>query len=177
MKRKVLLELLLLALLVVVSGSAFGKGNGCSPQGSWFGFHDWPGGDGLIYFISQVTGKDESHGNTLIDSPGFDLTLGGMFSSAVNSTNARGVWERLGEHTFAHTAILFAVDADGYALYTAKLSNVGTIEDDCNVKHITNGTYEFYWPWQNPFDPTADPFYGPIPARDHDAYRMHVELP
>ena len=176
MKLKVLLGLLLLALSAVASGSAQGKGNDCSSQGTWFGFHDWPDGDGLIYFISQVTGKDESHGNTLIDYPGFDVTLGGLFLNAVDNTKAWGVWERIGKQTFANTSILIAVDADGNALYTLKLSNRGTFTDDCNVKHITNGTFEFYWPWQNPFDPTADPFHGPIPARDHDAYRMHVEL-
>jgi len=175
MKLKVLLGIVLLAVSAAASGSAHGKG--CSPQGTWFGFHDWLGGDGLIYFISQVTGKDQSHGETLVDSPGFDLTLGGMFSNAVNVSKARGVWERIGEQTFAQTSILFAVDADGNALYTGKLSSIGTFEDDCDVKRIKNGAYDFYWPWQNPFDPTADPFLGPIPARDHDAYRMHVELP
>ena len=178
MKLKALLGVLLLTLSAVVGGSAFGKNDGgCSSQGSWYGFHDWPGGDGLIFFTSQVTGKDESHGITMIDYPGFDATLGGLFTAAVGNTDARGVWKRIGEHTFAQTSILFAVDADGNALYTAKLSNVGTFADDCNVKHISNGTFEFYWPWDNPFDPAVEPFHGPVPARDHDAYRMHVELP
>jgi hypothetical protein len=176
MKRKVLLELLLLALLVMLGGSAYGKG-GCSLQGSWILFHDWPGGDGLMYSIAQITGKDESHGTTVIDNPGFDATLGGMFTTAVRSTDGRGVWKRMDGYTFAHTAVLLAVDADGNGLYIAKLSNVDNLADDCNVSHVTDGTFNFYWPWQNPFDPTAEPFYGPVPARDHDMYRIHVEEP
>ena len=178
MKLKILLGVVMLALSAVASGSAFGKNeDGCSLQGSWFGFHDWPGGDGLVYFISQVTGKNESHGNTIIDYPGFDLTLTGMFPTAVSGSKARGVWERIDGYTFAHTAVVFAVDAGGNALYIMKLSNVANLVDDCNVDHITDGRMEFYWPWDNPFDPEVDPFYGPIPARDHDAYRMHVESP
>lgn len=176
MKLRVLLGILLLALSAVVGGSAFGKsGEGCSLQGSWIGFHDWPGGDGLMYFIAQVTGKDESHGTTIIDYPGFDATLGGMFSNAVGTTDARGVWERMDGFTFAHTAVVLAVDADGNGLYIAKLSNLDNLADDCTVSHITDGKMAFYWPWDNPFDPTVDPFFGPIPARDHDMYRMHVE--
>jgi len=176
MKRKAPLELLLLVLLVVVSGSAFGK-SGCSLQGSWIGFQDWPGGDGNMFFIAQIAGKDESHGTTIVDTPGFDATLGGMFTTAVGNTDARGVWKRIDGYTFAHTAVLLAVDAGGNGLYIAKLSNVDNLADDCNVSHITDGTYNFYWPWQNPFDPTADPFFGPVPARDHDMYRMYVEQP
>jgi hypothetical protein len=173
-KLKVLLEMLLLVLVVVVSGSAYGR-DGCSLQGSWIGFHDWPDGDELVYFIAQITGKDESHGNTIIDFPGFDATLGRMFPTAVGNSDSRGIWERIDGNTFAHTAVSFAVDADGNGLYIMKLSNVDNLADDCNVSHVTDGTLEFYWPWDNPFDPTADPFYGPIPARDHDMYRMHVE--
>lgn len=176
MKLKVLLRALLLALLAVVSGNIYGK-DGCSLQGSWIGFHDWPGGDELVYFIAQITGKDESHGNTLIDYPGFDATLGGMFPTAVGNTDARGVWERIGGNTFAHTAVLFAVDAGGDALFILKLSNVDNLVNDCNLSHITDGKMELYWPWDNPFDPAVDPFFGPIPAGDHDMYRMHIEQP
>ena len=117
-----------------------------------------------MFFISQVMGKSESHGNSIIDPPGFDFTLSGMFPAAVSASNARGVWERIGGNTFAHTAVLFAVDAGGDALFILKLSNVDNLVNDCNLSHITDGKMELYWPWDNPFDPAVDPFFGPIPA-------------
>jgi hypothetical protein len=145
------------------------KPQGCKVLGSWMGYDNV----GDANWISMVMGQSSSKGTYILEAPGFDATLGGLYQDAVMGGTLRGVWKRTGPNTFAVTLIGLAVDSGGNTLYISKLSATDTfLAEDCNSMWI-EGTLELFLPNQNPFD--EEPFIGPFPLDPHWGYRMSVD--
>lgn len=136
---------------------------GCSFQGSWFGYTPAGNAEWLI----TVQGQSSSGTNNLEDTT-VDPTLGGMYPNAVRTTTLRGTWERTGSNTFRYSMVGFAVDKNGATVWIAKLSGTNKLINDCNKEYITS-TLEVFLPNQNPF---VDEAQLVIPLGDHYGYRM-----
>lgn len=158
-------------LFILGSAGAFAaKQEGCQFQGSWIGYNE-----SGAYWVSTADGQSSSSGTYKLESPGFDATLGGMFSTASGGSVFRGMWERIDDHTFGVTVVGLVVDNLGNTLYIIKLSGIDTLSMDCASMSI-HSTIEFFFGNEDPFDPTATPFYTAY-SPPHLGYRMRVDPP
>jgi len=140
---------------------------GCSQQGSWFGYD----ADGLASWVDTIQGQSQLSGTVVLESVSFDLTLGGTFPTAARSTTARGTWKRTGPYTFSNSMIAFVVDENKTPVYIAKFIGTATLIDDCNTSYIED-TFEVFLPTQNPF---VDKAQFEIILPGHYGYRMTMD--
>jgi len=146
------------------------QGGQCQLQGSWMGYD----AAGKAYFVATHSGTTSKSGTSMLEVPGFDLTLGGMFSTATKVSVVRGVWEKTGNRTFGWTGVGLIVDSDGNTLYLLKVAAVNTFDSDCDTVLIVSNTTEMFMPFENPFEDT--PFYIHY-GNPHTAMRMKVDPP
>ena len=121
--------------------------NGCTLQGSWMG-------TGSIKLLTTYNGLSASSGTIIEELPGFDMTLGGLFPTAVQGTTLRGTWQRTGGNTFVYTQVGYGLDAAGNIVWIGKNSGNKTLSDDCDVMTIESNL-EVFLPEVNPFDGVA----------------------
>lgn len=146
------------------------KPEACQFQGSWIGYNE-----SGANWVSTADGQSSSAGTYRLESPGYDVTLGGMFSTATGRSVVRGMWERIDDYTFGVTVVGLVVDNLGNTLYILKLSGIDTLSMDCESMSVES-TIEFFFGNQDPFDPAATPFYT-LSSPPHMGYRMRVDLP
>jgi hypothetical protein len=160
-----------LVLIGLISFPAIGIAaratQGCSAQGSWFGYS----AAGLGEWMATIQGQSQASGTVILESLSFDLTLGGIYPTAVRSTAERGTWESSGPNTFRSAMIAFAVDDNGTTVYIGKIGGTSTFVGDCNTIYIED-TLAVFLPTQNPF---ADEPLFTIPLQGHYGYRMRID--
>jgi hypothetical protein len=123
----------------------------CSPIGTWLQVN--PDTHVLAGFLSTTEGKSSDGGTLTIENPGFGITLGGLFPTAVKGSTDRGAWKRTGGKTMEFSVIGTAVDSDSAIVWIRKISGTATILDDCKTERIT-AVMEVYLPTDNPFEGT-----------------------
>jgi len=150
------LRLGFLALLLACFGAsgvatAAGAGKNCSALGTWVNVY--PDTHVLAGWLATADGQSSDEGTMTLESPGFDMTLYGMFPTAVGGTGDRGVWKRSGRNTFKYSFIGTAVDSSGAIVWIRKISGTITMIDDCQTEKIT-AVMAVYGPTDNPFEGT-----------------------
>jgi len=166
MKHRVFLLALALACPLV----AYGNGS-CQYIGSWFGYD----ADENVGWTSQAVGPNASRGTMLLETPGFDITFGGMFDVVNVTGNLKGAWERTGGNTFSYASMGFATDAQGDAIWAVRLTGDLMVVGDCDELEVINTWMSLYI-----MDPETDPVpvwernpdLGPIPFAPHKGYRI-----
>jgi hypothetical protein len=133
---------------VATAGEA---GKDCSPLGTWLQVN--PGTHVLAGFLSTSDGQSSDAGTISLESPGFDMTLYGLFPEAVGGTGDRGVWKRIGGKTFKYSLMGTAVDSSGAIVWIRKINGTITVSDDCKTEKIT-AVMAVYGPTDDPFEGT-----------------------
>ena len=165
--RYALVGILLLGFTIPGTALAGDGGKGCSNLGTWFGVaptypppppgtpldppSEWP----VMYLAGYsvtVAGKSNNEGTNLFEYPNFDATLGGNFP-AERIGSMRGNWKRTGGNTFDYTFMGFGYNADGTAVYIAKVSGQVELILDCQYQKTTS-VMEVFMPYMNPFHDT-----------------------
>jgi len=169
--RKNMIASLILACLAFALGPAvvLAKTESCLFQGSWYGTNA-----SGIYWMSMAHGQSASSGTYVLQTIGFDVTLGGIWPTAVSATPLRGSWERVDDRTFAVTVIGFVLDADEKPVWIAKMSGYDTLTGDCNTMLIGGGLgLQVFAATSNPFE--DEPLFI-IPLQPHQGYRMNAAV-
>lgn len=161
----------LLTAALALPPNAFGDA-GCPYIGSWFGYS----ADEDISWVSQAVGPNHSGGTLLLELPGFDITFDGAFD-VIDASDLKGAWERTGGNTFRYGTMTFATNADGEAVYAARLTGDLEVIGDCDVLHVTNTWMSIYILGLGPEDDPVpiwdrDPDIGPVPFAPHYGYRI-----
>ena len=168
MKRLILLLVMLLASPLAVAGKD------CGYIGSWLGYD----ANGELYWTSQIAGMNSSRGTIMLEVPGFDMSLGGMFDVDNYTTTIKGAWVRTGGHTYSTNGYAIATNADGDAVLVLQLACDVSLADDCDVLEVQKCTMSLFEP--NPeSDPIPiwdrDPDFPPVEFPPHNGYRIKVD--
>jgi hypothetical protein len=169
--RHILVGLLMLGLATPGLAFADGKGQGCSFQGTWFGFD--PGTGALTGWMVSVTGQASNAGVNNLEYPNFDPSLG--FLPATRISTLRGSWVRTGGNTFDYTMIGLATDSQLNIIWVGKLSGHITLSADCQTETIEGTTLEVFAPDQNPY--SGELMIPVVHLPTHYGFRTSVGFP
>jgi hypothetical protein len=147
-KRQVLRGGVVLAAIFAVavfagSGSVMAASEDCPVAGTWHG----ASAIGATWMAVASPGANATYGQVVLEWVRWDPTLRGYFPTAVRTTSAMGVWEKVDGKTIHVTFVAYGFDGNGAPLYTIRLIAVST-EVDCDHRSMTY-VMEIFLPQQD----------------------------
>jgi hypothetical protein len=126
------LGLLLVGLAPAVNAAS------CDTQGTWIG--ELEGGG---KFLETIHGQSKSKGTLDLEWFEYPPDFFGTFPTAVEFSQAKGVWKKVSARTYKYTMVTYALDASGNVVYSVVNSGTKKLAKDCKTASIL-GCFEFF---------------------------------
>jgi len=136
--------------LVLGSGVGLAQSNNCTIVGTWM--HSSGAADVFTWTLVATPGANATVGQLDYEWVLVSSGLGGMFSTAVRTTNPNGVWEKVKQGEYKFTWVAYGLDIDGKVVYVLRPHGVATMTT-CDAFNFI-GTYDVFLPDQDIWNDT-----------------------